>query len=490
MGIWAGAAAAILPAGCRYAPPEEGGVWVNDIHSMLNRTRVLRIERPASVASLQEVVLAAAREGRAVSIMAARHAMGGQQFGSDTVLVDTTGLAGIHDFDPETGQVEVGAGTLWPELISGLLDMQAGRDEQWGIVQKQTGADRLSIGGALAANAHGRGLIYRPMVQDVEAFTLISADGETRRCSRVENEELFRLAIGGYGLFGPIASVRLRLAPRRKIERVVEVADVADLAGRFAERIEEGFLFGDFQFSTEVGTANLLRKGVFSCYRPVDPGTPVPEAQQKLSRDNWIDLIALSHTDRGEAFRRYSSYYLTTNGQIYWSDTHQLSTYIDDYHALLGGRIGSQSQGSEMITEIYVPRAALAAFLDTVRADFTENQVDLIYGTIRLIERDDESVLAWAREPWACVIFNLHTARDEAALRLTADHFRRLIDRGREHGGCYFLTYHRWATREQVLACHPRFLEFLALKSKYDPEKRFQSDWYRHYSRMFPEAEA
>ncbi len=61
MGIWAGAAAAILPAGCRYAPPEEGGVWVNDIHSMLNRTRVLRIERPASVASLQEAVLAAAR---------------------------------------------------------------------------------------------------------------------------------------------------------------------------------------------------------------------------------------------------------------------------------------------------------------------------------------------------------------------------------------------------------------------------------------------
>ena len=35
--------------------------------------------------------------------------------------------------------------------------------------------------------------------------------------------------------------------------------------------------------------------------------------------------------------------------------------------------------------------------------------VDVIYGTVRLIERDDESFLAWARDRWACVIFNLHT---------------------------------------------------------------------------------
>ncbi len=487
MGIGAGAAAVFLPAGCRLTPPEEAGVWVNDVHSMMNHTHVLRIERPAGVEALQEIVYAAGREGRAISIMGARHAMGGQQFGTDTVLVDATGLAGIHDFDAAKGQVEVGAGARWPELVSQLLEMQDGRENQWGIVQKQTGADRLSIGGALSANAHGRGLTYRPIVQDVEAFTLIGADGEARRCSRVENEELFRLAIGGYGLFGLITSVRLRLAPRRKVERVVEVADVEDLAARFARRIEEGFLFGDFQFSTEVNTENLLRRGVFSCYRPVDPGTPIPADRPTLSREDWLELIALGHTDRGETFRRYASYYLTTSGQIYWSDTHQLSTYIDDYHTLLGGRIGDQSTGTEMITEIYVPRPALAAFLDAVRSDFFQHQVDLIYGTIRLIERDDESVLAWAREPWACVIFNLHTAHDAVSLRLTEKHFRRLIERGRENGGSYFLTYHRWATSEQVLACHPRLPEFLALKVRYDPEERFQSDWYRHYRRMFLE---
>ncbi len=28
-------------------------------------------------------------------------------------------------------------------------------------------------------------------------------------------------------------------------------------------------------------------------------------------------------------------------------------------------------------------------------------------------------------------------------------------------GGSFFLTYHRYATREQVLACYPQFVEFL-----------------------------
>ena len=58
---------------------------------------------------------------------------------------------------------------------------QAGSSRSWGIIQKQTGADRLCLGGALAANAHGRGLRYAPLVADVEAFTLVDAEGELRR---------------------------------------------------------------------------------------------------------------------------------------------------------------------------------------------------------------------------------------------------------------------------------------------------------------------
>lgn len=33
--------------------------------------------------------------------------------------------------------------------------------------------------------------------------------------------------------------------------------------------------------------------------------------------------------------------------------------------------------------------------------------------------------------------------------------------------------------------CYPQFAEFLRLKRVYDPEERFQSDWYRHYRKMY-----
>jgi FAD/FMN-containing dehydrogenase len=54
--------------------------------------------------------------------------------------------------------------------------------------------------------------------------------------------------------------------------------------------------------------------------------------------------------------------------------------------------------------------------------------------------------------------------------------------------GTYYLTYHRYATRKQVKTCYPQFAEFLRLKKKYDPEERFQSDWYRHYRTMFADS--
>jgi FAD/FMN-containing dehydrogenase len=391
----------------------------------------------------------------------------------------------VLNFDPDNGLVEVEAGVQWPELIHYLIEAQKGRPRQWGIIQKQTGADRLCIGGALSANVHGRGLRFKPIIGDVESFVLIDAKGDLRTCSRRENAELFRLAIGGYGLFGVIASVKLRLAPRRKIERVVEVLDLEDLIPVFQQRIADGSLYGDFQYMTDSESAGFLRKGVVSRYRPVADDTPMAEGQKELSVDDWKNLYYLGHVDKKRAFEVYSNYYLSTSGQTYWSDTHQLSTYIDNYHEELDKRLGSKEKGTEMITEIYALRKNLPYFLDDVRKDCREHKVNVIFGVFRLIEKDDESFLAWAKEPYACVIFNLHVAHSPQGLEKAAEDFRRLIDRGIEHGGSYYLTYHRWAARKQVETCYPQFPEFLRLKKKYDREERFQSDWYRHYKAMF-----
>jgi FAD/FMN-containing dehydrogenase len=485
--LQAGAGLAMLPHVGGPASGQSTSELVNDIHSQLNETRVDRVVKVNSEAALQRLIKSARREGKAVSIAGGRHAMGGQQFGTGTLMVDTRPLQRRVRLDSKRGIVEADAGIQWPELVERLIGMQKGSARQWGIVQKQTGADRLSLGGALGANIHGRGLKLRPMIENVESFTLVDSEGTLRTCSRTENRELFRLVIGGYGLFGVVTRVRLRLMPRTKLERIVEVADTDTVIAAFDRRIAEGFLYGDCQFSTDVSSDTFVKRGVFSCYRPLPADATMPAEVKELGEAQWRELYYMSHADTGRAYQAYVSYYLGTSGQRYWSDLNQMSVYLDDYHADLDRRLQAKVKGTEMITELYVPRPKLAAFLDAVRADFRQHGARLIYGTIRLIEKDDESFLAWARKPWACTVMNLHVDHDEAGLRRATEEFRRLIDRAAEFGGSYFPTYHRWATREQVLKCYPQMPEFLRLKLRYDPSEVFQSDWYRHYKQMFAE---
>jgi FAD/FMN-containing dehydrogenase len=59
------------------------------------------------------------------------------------------------------------------------------------------------------------------------------------------------------------------------------------------------------------------------------------------------------------------------------------------------------------------------------------------------------------------------------------------VNQAPERGGSYYLTYHRWAAKEQLEKCYPQFREFLRLKLRYDPDEVFQSDWYRRYRRNF-----
>jgi len=457
---------------------------VNDIQSALNETVVDEIVPVDSLATITNAITRGGAEGKAIAIAGGRHAMGGQQFCADGLLIDTRGLGKVLDFDKERGVIEIESGIQWPELITYLRETPADRERPWGIAQKQTGADRLSIGGAISANVHGRGLTMRPLIADLESFVLVNAEGEALTCSRSDNPDLFRLVTGGYGLFGCVYSATLRLVPRQVVERVVEVRLIDELAALFEQRIGDGFLYGDFQFATDAASDDFLRRGVFSCYRPVEHDGPLPVSQRALAREDWDRLIYLAHTDKARAFSEYSTYYLSTTGQLYYSDAHQMADYADGYHERIDLLLGAAHPATEMISEIYVPRERLNDFMAAVAEDFRAHDTDVIYGTIRLIERDDESFLRWATDRWACIIFNLHTVHTPDGLERAAEAFRRLIDRAIERGGSFYLTYHRWASREQLDACYPQLAEFLELKLAYDPGERFQSEWYRHHRRL------
>ena len=50
--------------------------------------------------------------------------------------------------------------------------------------------------------------------------------------------------------------------------------------------------------------------------------------------------------DKSQAFAEYARYYMATDGQLYWSDTHQLSDYPDGYHDDLDRELERRSRAA------------------------------------------------------------------------------------------------------------------------------------------------
>jgi FAD/FMN-containing dehydrogenase len=473
-------------SGCVSASPRPAPVLVNDVHTQLNPTYVRSVTPVNSLAGLRKVIRQAHNDNRPVSIAGGRHAAGGQQFGTDVELIDTRQLRRVLHFDPTAGTIEVETGIQWPEFMGFLQKTRDGHTPAWTVAQKQTGTDRLSIGGALSANAHGRGLSLPPFISNVQSIVLIDANGNCHTCSRHENPELFKLAIGGYGMFGFVYSAKLQLVPLRKVRRDVRLIQVPDLPSTIRDLVQKGFLYGDFQFAIDSKSEDFLNRGILTAYEPVPDFTPMPADQKRFSEEDWKMLIYLAHTDPSKAFTVYSNLCLSTSGQICTSESQYISDYFDNYHRDLDIRMGAPQPATEVLSELYVPLDSLPQFMSDARESLRRTDAPaLIYGSVRFIEKDTESFLPWANHRSACVILNLHTPHTPEGLELTRNAFRRLIDLAIRYNGSYYLTYHRYATREQVLACYPRFPELLRMKLKYDPSEQFQSDWYRHYKKLF-----
>jgi FAD binding domain len=289
---------------------------LNDIHSRLNVCEPALYRRPRSVRELFEVLNLARRRGLSVSVAGGRHAMGGQQFLSGGCVVDMRALNRILDFNQDTGLITVQSGIIWPELMRRYLSLQSGEQQQWGIRQKQTGADSLTVGGAIAANIHGRGLDCAPFSCDVESMQVITPRGDLVTCSRLLNADLFRMVVGGYGLFGIITAATLRLVRRQKVQRVVALLTLPELMTGIESRINDGYTYGDFQFATDPNMSGFLRDGIFSCYQPIDNATSMPRDQIRLSRQDWQRLLYLGHVNKRQAFLEFSDFYLRSSGQV------------------------------------------------------------------------------------------------------------------------------------------------------------------------------
>src|SRR5213078_1847708 len=108
--------AALFAHATRILAERDREIWVNDVHSQLNRTRGRELLIPRTRDELAVIVRSAPPKVLPISVSGCRHSMGGQQFATDSICIDTRSLDRLISFDQEHGLIEVEAGIQWPKF--------------------------------------------------------------------------------------------------------------------------------------------------------------------------------------------------------------------------------------------------------------------------------------------------------------------------------------------------------------------------------------
>jgi decaprenylphospho-beta-D-ribofuranose 2-oxidase len=174
-------------------------------------------------------------------------------------VLDVTGLDGVSAFDREHGLIRAGAGLSLGALAHLALP------HGW-FPPVMPGTSHVTLGGALAADVHGKNHhADGAFSAHVEAFELVTPDGELRTVTRESDGELFRATAGGMGLTGIVAELTVRLARVESdrmlvdIERARDLDDVMDRMEREDVRYRHSVAWIDCLERRRLGRAVLIR---------------------------------------------------------------------------------------------------------------------------------------------------------------------------------------------------------------------------------------
>jgi len=125
----------------------------------------------------------------------------------DGILLQTTGMNRLLDFDPQTGVITAESGVT----LAQILEFAVPRGF---FLPVSPGTKYVTLGGAIANDIHGKNHEGAGSFGNhVPCFELVRSDGKRLLCSPRDNPEWFHATIGGMGLTGLISWAQLRLKP-------------------------------------------------------------------------------------------------------------------------------------------------------------------------------------------------------------------------------------------------------------------------------------
>lgn len=437
--------------------------WKTDRFSGWGRTApaLARAARPERQIEL-DAAFAAAKDFGAVLPRGNGRSYGDAAQVTDGALILGTRLDRLVSFDPATRLLEAEPGVTFADLLAVFLPRGLAAPVSPGTMY-------ATLGGALAVDAHGKNHDRAGAFgAHVEWFDLLIANGETLRCSRAQNADLFRATIGGMGLTGFVRRLALRLAPASPFVRVKQsrIDDLDEFFEEFAaSRDSATFTVG---WVDALAKGGQLGRGIFETaeYAP-DAARRPPGLRAPKPIPFDLPGFALS----APVVRGFNELYWRRVPEAGRTDERALDRFLypldslADWNRLYGKRGFHQFQA---VLPDGAARDAVRDMLEKVAA--TGNASFL--AVLKTLGGEGHGLLSF---PMRGVTLALDIPNAPGAAELLAS----LETVARDAGGRIYLAKDSRQSAATFRATYPRLAEFEAVLAEFDPGKRFESDLSR-----------
>lgn len=443
-------------------------------YSRLRPVKIERIVHGKKTDQLVSIVKEANAKDLTVSIAGQRHSQGGHTYYKDGIVLDMNSYDDILVFDPKKRTIRVQTGTTWKKIQDYI--------NPYGLsVRTMQSQNIFSIGGSISINAHGRDIRNGSMINSIESFRLLMADGHIKQVSRKENAELFPLALGGYGLFGVILDVDLLLTEDELYKVSVDESDVDHYTDYFIRKVK-----GNPDIHMHLARLSTAPETFLSDMYAINY---VIDREEKLE-----DYHSLSSRESGVLPAKLL---FSMNRSIPWAKDWfwelQKSFFLSKEQVVSrNNALRSESQFMEysaagkndVLQEYFIPMTAYADFIHSIKPIVEEEKLNLLNVTVRYVEHDEGAVLSYAKEDMFALVCLFHVPLNEAGQQRTKQGIQRILDEIIKVKGSYYLPYAPYPSREQFQAVYLRSDEFFSKKDIYDPEHRFMNYFYEDYGVM------
>lgn len=457
--------------------PSAGGGSVLDDASQLSPTPVashitIREDPRAGAVERIRAALADARAAKRPFIAsAARHSMGGQSLAKDGTVatLDQQWL----EADPAKKIYRVGAGTRWSTVITKLDALG------FSPAVMQSNND-FGVASTFSVNAHGWPVPFSGCGSTVRSLTMVLVDGSVVTCSRTEHADLFRHAMGGYGLFGAITELELDMVPNARLSPRFEEMSGTEIGERFVKALASDATIQMGYGRMDISLDRFFEHALLITYRPTGDQSDIPAASGSgfVSRASRYLFRAQVESDRAKHFRWWTE--ATLGPRTVGESTR--NTLMNEPVITLDDRDPFRT---DILHEYFVSPNRFADFVRACQAVIPASYQQLLNITLRFVDTDRDSVLAYAPEPRiaAVLLFSQEkTVRGEEDMaRMT----HALIDRVLDLGGSYYLPYRPHASLAQLSRGYPQAAAFAAAKRTVDPEGVFRNAlWDSYFAKL------